>query len=84
MESEVERAPITEFHKYELLDRIHCVAHMFDELIYDHPAADLIRDKIVAASDTLHAAYQAAGVMRFEGCEGELHLEISTDGQELP
>ena len=56
---------IDEFHRHELLDRIHCVGVMFDELVASHTAAELIKSDIAGVSEKLAALYQRAGEVRF-------------------
>lgn len=58
---------INKFHLHELMDRIHCVSTMFDELIRDHAAASLIQKDIDNVSSGLGKLYQKAGALRFEG-----------------
>lgn len=50
-----------EYHKHELMDRIHCVNEMFQSLVVEHLAADLLRKEIDAAAKVLGDLYQAAG-----------------------
>jgi hypothetical protein len=55
---------IDEFHKHELLDRVHCINEMYQVLISDHPAADLIRAEIDAVGGMLADLYQKAGELK--------------------
>lgn len=54
-----------ELLKHELLDRLHCVQHMFEELVSGHPMTHLMVPEIHAVSNALGAAYQKAGAIRF-------------------
>jgi hypothetical protein len=58
---------ITEWHKHEMLDRLHCLHHMFEELIAEHPAASLLPIELNMLSEALGAAYQAAGQVYLDG-----------------
>ncbi|WP_136420405.1 hypothetical protein [Herbaspirillum sp. ST 5-3] len=57
---------IDEFHKHELLDRIHCLNEMFDSLILNHPAAVLMQKELEKAAESLGKLYQKAGMIRHE------------------
>lgn len=59
-------AAFDEFSKHELLDRVHTVNMMFDELVVDHPAAALLRKEIDEVAAHLAALYQQAGNVRFD------------------
>lgn len=61
----MEEVEITEFHKHELLDRIHAINVMFDQLVVDHKAASLIAADIEATGEALADLYQKAGQIRF-------------------
>lgn len=52
---------LNEFHKHELLDRIDCFNRMFEELIANHPAAQLVKTEIDNVALELSGLYQAAG-----------------------
>jgi hypothetical protein len=57
---------IDEFHRHELIDRLHCVRSMFHVLICDHPAATLIQPELDAIDSALSEAYQKAGRIDFD------------------
>jgi hypothetical protein len=57
---------VDEFHKHELMDRIHCINMMFNELILTHPAAPSVKEKIDKAENALAELYSAAGEERFK------------------
>src|SRR3990172_4036812 len=57
---------ITEWHKHEMLDRISCVVLMFDSLVREHRACDLMASEIDNAGDVLASLYQRAGAIRFD------------------
>lgn len=54
------------FHYHEVLDRLHIINSMIDDLLLEHPAVienKKIMKKITKASDKLSEAYQATGVI---------------------
>lgn len=54
------------FLKHELLDRLHSIVFLFDELVRDHPAAELLRKETDEVSRHLGQLYQRAGTIRFD------------------
>ncbi|MGZ8317519.1 MAG: hypothetical protein ACXWVD_00320 [Telluria sp.] len=55
---------IDDFHKHELLDRVHCVSTMFDALVREHPAADAdpaVRAAVDEVSERIGTLYQQVG-----------------------
>lgn len=56
-----ESQPLDEFHIHELLDRAHCINEIFNILIAEHAAANLIQPEIINAQVALSVLYQAAG-----------------------
>lgn len=57
---------LDQFHLHELIDRIHCVQVMIQELLMDHPASGLVGNKFRLASEQLGEAYQQLGKISFK------------------
>jgi len=57
-----------EGHAIELVDRIHTIIVMAEELLRDHPAAIKfgLNDKILAIDEALNNLYQEAGAFAFD------------------
>jgi hypothetical protein len=58
---------VDEFHKHELLDRIHCAMAAFADLVCQHQAAPLMSDELEEVIDAMGRAYQKAGDIRWFG-----------------
>lgn len=64
METPATTIGIDQFHKHELLDRVHCVSTMFDALVTEHPAAGAdpaVRAAINEVSERIGTLYQQVG-----------------------
>lgn len=57
---------ITQGHKAEWLDRAWISFTMFNEIVADHPAAELLKEETEAVSKALWDYYQAVGKKVFE------------------
>lgn len=57
---------LDKFHLHELVDRVHCVQVMIQELLMDHPASGLVGNKFRLASEQLGDAYQQLGRISFD------------------
>jgi hypothetical protein len=57
---------IDEFHLHELLDRLHTLQNMWENIIQNHPACGiLIKDKAEAVQDAIGDLYQEIADVRF-------------------
>lgn len=57
---------LDKYHRHELCDRIHCITQMFEELVAQHPAAQLMHEQLSKVSDELNNAYQQAAQIHFQ------------------
>jgi hypothetical protein len=65
------KEPVLIGHKFELMDRVHCIQTTFEALISSHPAAALLKEQVEAVQDKLSELYQAAGSLYTNTPESE-------------
>lgn len=57
----MKKEKLDEFHLHELVDRLHCIRMMYEDMIVNHPAAALIIDDVNKVGNKLTKLYLLAG-----------------------
>jgi dihydroneopterin aldolase len=58
--------PITAGHMRELIDRLHCMQTILEEICQNHPASSLVAVHLELAQAALGNAYQQAGRIEYD------------------
>lgn len=58
-------------HYHEMMDRAHCVEDMFDMIVVDHRAAEVLTTEVDLAAEALADLYQAAASLHHEKATAE-------------